>query len=353
MANFGPQDIKKLREMTDAGMMDCKKALTEADGDMDKAIEWLRDQGIGAAAKKAGKVAAEGSIGIKVEGNKAVIVEMNSQTDFVAQNEKFKTVLKDVVEHAFANEMENAEAINASTIGGQPFSEYISLQIATIGENLVVRRSAFLKGDETTAVNGYVHANNQVGVIIAAKCDSSKTAEAMTPVLKDVAMHAAAMRPKTLSYKDFDPTYVAEETQGRIVAIEKENEELARLGKPLKNIPKYISMAQLTQEVLEEAEAMLKEELRAEGKPEQIWDKILPGKLSRFISDNTTLDQEQCLLDQKFVMDDSKTVAEYIQDKAKAAGGTAEIITFVRLEVGEGIVVEQEDFAAEVAKQMA
>ncbi len=352
MANFGPKDIKKLREMTDAGMMDCKKALTEADGDMDKAVAWLRDQGMGAAAKKAGKVAAEGAIGVKVEGNKAVIVEINSQTDFVAQNDKFKALMDTVVNHAFENNLKDAEAINASTINGEPFADYLSLQVATIGEKLDVRRAALIVGDETTAVNGYVHSNGQNGVIIEAKCDSAKTAEAMTPVLKEVAMHAAAMSPKTLSYKDFDPTFVEEETKGRIIAIEKENEELVRLGKTLKNIPQYISMSQLTDEVMAAAEALLKEELKAEGKPEKIWDRILPGKIERFISDNTTLDQELCLLDQKFVMDDSKTVLEYIQEKAKAAGGSADIVHFVRLEVGEGIEVAEEDFAAEVAAQM-
>jgi elongation factor Ts len=352
MANFGPKDIKKLREMTDAGMMDCKKALTEADGDMDKAVAWLRDQGMGAAAKKAGKVAAEGAIGVKVEGNKAVIVEINSQTDFVAQNDKFKALMDTVVNHAFENNLEDAEAINASVINGEPFSEYLSLQVATIGEKLEVRRAALMVGDETTAVNGYVHSNGQNGVIIEAKCDSAETAAAMTPVLKEVAMHAAAMAPSTLSYKDFDPAFVEEETKGRIIAIEKENEELVRLGKTLKNIPQYISMSQLTDEVMAAAEALLKEELKAEGKPEKIWDRILPGKIERFISDNTTLDQEQCLLDQKFVMDDSKTVLEYIQEKAKAAGGSADIVHFVRLEVGEGIEVAEEDFAAEVAAQM-
>jgi len=352
MANFGPKDIKKLREMTDAGMMDCKKALAASDGDMDKAVEWLRDQGMGAAAKKAGKTAAEGAIGVKVEGKKAVIVEINSQTDFVAQNDKFKELLSTVVNHAFNDELADADAISNSMINGQSFADYLSLQVATIGEKLVVRRVAFMKGDEKTAVNGYVHSNAQNGVIIEAKCDSAATADAMTPVLKEVAMHAAAMAPTTLSYKDFDPKFVEEETKGRIVAIEKENEELSRLGKTLKNIPLYISMSQLTDEVMAKAEAFLKEELAAEGKPEKIWDKILPGKLARFISDNTTLDQEQCLLDQKFVMDDSKTVAEYIQDKAKAAGGAAEIVHFVRLEVGEGIEVEEEDFAAEVAAQM-
>jgi len=352
MANFGPKDIKKLREMTDAGMMDCKKALTEADGDMDKAVEWLRDQGMGAAAKKAGKTAAEGSIGIKFEGKKAVIVEINSQTDFVAQNDKFKELLSTVVNHAFDNNLADAETINASTINGEPFADYLSLQVATIGEKLVVRRSALIDGDENTAVNAYVHSNTQNGVIIAAKCDSAATAEAMTPVLKEVAMHAAAMSPSTLSYKDFDAQYVADETKGRIVAIETENEELRRLGKTEKNVPQYISMSQLTDAVMAQAEADLKAELAAEGKPEKIWDKILPGKIARFISDNTTLDQEQCLLDQKFVMDDSKTVAQYIEEKAKAAGGIAEISTFTRLEVGEGIEVEEEDFAAEVAAQM-
>jgi len=352
MANFGPKDIKKLREMTDAGMMDCKKALKESDGDMDKAVEWLRDQGMGAAAKKAGKVAAEGSIAVKVDGNKAAIVEINSQTDFVAQNDKFKALLNDVITHAFDNNLVDADAINSSTIDGQPFAEYLSLQVATIGEKLVVRRAGLINADENTAVNGYVHSNNQNGVIIAAECDSAATAEAMRPALRDVAMHAAAMSPTTLSFKDFDASFVAEETKGRIVAIEKENEELSRLGKPLKNIPQYISMSQLTDEVLAQAEAEIKAELLAEGKPEKILDRIIPGKLERFISDNTTLDQEQCLLDQKFVMDDSKTVAEYIAQKAKAAGGTANITTFIRLEVGEGIEVEEEDFAAEVAKQM-
>lgn len=352
MANFGPKDIKKLREMTDAGMMDCKKALTEADGDMDKAVAWLRDQGMGAAAKKAGKVAAEGAIGVKVDGKKAVIVEINSQTDFVAQNDKFKALMSTVVDHAFDNNIADADAINASALNGAPFAEYLSQQIATIGEKLEVRRSALIVGDETTAVNGYLHSNGQNGVIIEAKCDSAKTAEAMTPVLKEIAMHAAAMSPRTLSYKDFDPAYVAEETQGRIIAIEKENEELVRLGKTLKNIPQYISMSQLTEEVMAAAEELLKAELSAEGKPEKIWDKILPGKIARFISDNTTLDQEQCLLDQKFVMDDSKTVLEYVQEKAKAAGGSADIVHFIRLEVGEGIEVVEEDFAAEVAAQM-
>jgi elongation factor Ts len=281
MANFGPKDIKKLREMTDAGMMDCKKALAASDGDMDKAVEWLRDQGIGAAAKKASKTAAEGAIGVKVEGNKAVIVEINSQTDFVAQNDKFKALMSEVVDHAFANSLVDAEAINASEINSQAFSEFLSLQIATIGENLVVRRSALIDGDSLTAVSGYVHSNGQNGVIIAAECEDEATVEKVTPILREIAMHAAAMAPKSLTYKDFDAEYIEAETKGRIEAIKKENEELTRLGKPLKNVPLYISRAQLTDDVLAQAEAAIKEELKAEGKPEKICDKILPCKLHR------------------------------------------------------------------------
>ncbi|MBU1642662.1 elongation factor Ts, partial [bacterium] len=153
--------------------------------------------------------------------------------------------------------------------------------------------------------------------------------------------------------KDFDANYVEEETKGRIETIKKENEELARLKKPLKNVPTYISMAQLTDDVLAQAEADIKAKLKEEGKPEQIWDKIVPGQLARFIDDNTTLDKEQALVDQKYVLDDKMTVAEAVAAAAKAVGGTAEISAFVRLEVGEGIEKKVDDFAAEVAAQMA
>jgi len=351
MANFGPKDIKKLRETTNAGMMDCKKALAATDGDFDEAIAWLREKGLGAAAKKANKVAAEGVVSVEVDDNKAVIVEINSQTDFVAQNDVFKGVVAEITKHAFDNNLGDAEAINASEINGQPFAEYLSLKIATIGENLVVRRAGMIASDdETVAINGYVHANNRVAVLLGAKCADKETAEKVKAELKNIAMHAAAMSPSTLSYKDFDPQFVEDETAGRIEKIKKENEELTRLGKPLKNVPQYVSRQQLTDEILEEAKKAIEAELAAEGKPEKIWDKIVPGKLERFISDNTLLDQELALLDQKYVMDDSVTVAEHIE---KISNGKAEITDFIRLEVGEGIEVEEEDFAAEVAKQMA
>ncbi|MBU1668839.1 translation elongation factor Ts [bacterium] len=351
MANFGPKDIKKLRETTSAGMMDCKTALAQSDGDFDAAIAWLREKGLGAAAKKAGKVAAEGVVSIQVSDTKAVIVEINSQTDFVAQNNVFKNVVAEITKHAFDNNLADAEAINTSEINGQNFADYLSLQIATIGENLVVRRAGMIASDdETVAINGYLHANNRVAVLLAAKCEDKATADKVRAELKNVAMHAAAMSPSTLSYTSFDPTFVEEETAGRIEKVKKENEELIRLGKPLKNVPSYVSRLQLTDEVIAEAKAAIEAELAAEGKPEKIWDKIVPGKVERFISDNTLLDQELALLDQKYVMDDSVTVAGHIE---KISGGKATITDFIRLEVGEGIEVEEEDFAAEVAKQMA
>ena len=350
MANFGPKDIKKLRETTSAGMMDCKNALKETDGDFDAAIAWLREKGLGAAAKKAGKVAAEGVVSVQVSDDKAVIIEINSQTDFVAQNDTFKAVVSEITNHAFENSLADADAINASEINGQPFADYLSLQIATIGENLVVRRAGMIASDdETVAINGYVHANNRVAVLLGAKCEDADTAKKVAVELKNIAMHAAAMSPTTLSYKDFDAQFVADETAGRIEKVKKENEELVRLGKPLKNVPQYVSMAQITDEVLAEAKSAIEAELASEGKPEKIWDKIVPGKLERFISDNTLLDQELALLDQKYVMDDSVTVAQHIE---KISGGKATITDFIRLEVGEGIEVEEEDFAAEVAKQM-
>ena len=351
MANFGPKDIKKLRETTSAGMMDCKKALSETDGDFDAAIAWLREKGLGAAAKKASKVAAEGVVAIEVSEEKAVIVEINSQTDFVAQNDVFKGVVAEITKHAFDNNLADADAINDSEIDGQAFADYLSLQIATIGENMVVRRAGMLVAeDETVAINGYLHANNRIAVLLGAKCEDKATADKVRAELKNIAMHAAAMSPTTLSYADFDPQFVADETAGRIEKIKKENEELVRLGKTLKNVPQYVSRQQLTDEVIAEAKKAIEAELAAEGKPEKIWDRIVPGKLERFISDNTLLDQELVLLDQKYVMDDSVTIAQHIE---KISGGKATITDFIRLEVGEGIEVEEEDFAAEVAKQMA
>ena len=342
--------VKELRQATDAPMMDCKKVLVEADGDMDKAKELLKERGIAKAAKKADRVAAEGLTGLKIadDFSKASVAEINSETDFVAQNEGFQNLVKDTVEEIFNNNPADVEAFMNSDFGNK-FTE----SVTKIGEKIELRRFATLNAEPTEALNGYIHSNNRIAVIVKAKCDSEKTAECMRDTLKQIAMHASAMKPSTLSYKDFDPAYVEGETKGRIEALKKDNEELKRLKKPLKNVPQYVSMMQLTDDVMAQAEADIKAELLAEGKPEKILDKIIPGKIARFILDNTLLDQEQALLDQQYVLDDKLTVAKAIEKAAKACGGTAEITEFVRLEVGEGIEKKEEDFAAEVAAQMS
>jgi len=347
--------VKELRQATDAPMMDCKKALTENDGDMEKATEWLRERGVAKSAKKADRVAAEGSVGLKISADfkRATLVEVNSETDFVAQNDGFKDLVSTTTSQAFETDSKDVEALRQTQLEGADFSAYFDETVAKIGEKIEVRRIAALSGNENVAVNGYVHSNTRIGVIVAIECDSAKTAEAMTPVAKQVAMHASAMKPTTLSYKDFDAAYVEAETKGRIEAIKKENEERARLKKPLINVPQYISMCQLTDDVMAQAEADIKATLKEQGKPEKIWDKIVPGQVARFIQDNTTLDKEQALLDQNYVLDDKMSVAEAVEAAGKAAGGTASISAFVRLEVGEGIEKKEEDFAAEVAAQMA
>ncbi len=342
--------VKELRSATDAPMMDCKKVLVEADGDMEKAKELLKERGIAKAAKKADRVAAEGLAGLKLadDFSKAAVVEINSETDFVAQNEGFQNLVKNTVEEIFNNEPADVAALTNS-----PYGEEFVTEVAKIGEKIEVRRFAVMHAEPTEAMNGYIHSNNRIAVIVKAKCDSEKTAECMRDTLKQIAMHASAMKPTTLSYKDFDPEFVEGETKGRIEALKKENEELARLKKPLKNVPEYVSMMQLTDEVMAAAEARIKEELLAEGKPEKILDKIIPGKLARYVLDNTLLDQEQALLDQQYVLDDKLTVAQAVEKAAKACGGTAEITDFVRIEVGEGIEKKEDDFAAEVAAQMS
>jgi len=347
--------VKELRQATDAPMMDCKKALTENDGDMEKATEWLKERGVAKSAKKADRVAAEGSIGFKVaqDFKSASLVEVNSETDFVAQNDGFKDLVAKTVTQVFNTQCDDAAALRETELDGAHFSAYFDQAVATIGEKIEYRRLTTLTADANSVVNGYVHSNTRIGVIVAIECDSPETAAAMAPVAKQVAMHASAMKPTTLSYKDFDAAYVEAETKGRIEAIKTENEERARLKKPLINVPQYISMCQLTDDVMAKAEADIKETLKEQGKPEKIWDKIVPGQVARFIQDNTTLDKEQALLDQNYVLDDKMSVAEAVEAAGKAAGGTASISAFVRLEVGEGLEKKVDNFAEEVAAQMA
>ena len=347
MAEVTAKQVKELRAATGAGMMDCKKALVETEGDIEKATELLKEKGLGKAEKKADRIAAEGLAGLKLDGNKGVAIEINSETDFVAKNEAFQELVAKTTECVYDNNPSDVDAV----ISGE-FGEYFTGAVTKIGEKIVLRRFAIVEAGENEAINGYIHSNNRIAVIVKAKCDSAKTAEEMKPFLKNIAMHASAMKPSTLSYTDFGMDYVESETKGRIEIIKKDNEELSRLKKPLKNVPEYVSRLQLTDEVIANVETKIKEELLAEGKPEKILDRIVPGKVARYILDNTTLDQEQCLLNQQYVMDDKLTVAEAVVAEASRVGGTAEIVEFVRIEVGEGIEKKVEDFAAEVAGQL-
>ncbi|MEN3323507.1 translation elongation factor Ts [Mariniflexile soesokkakense] len=314
-------EVNKLRQATGAGMMDCKKALVEAEGNFDKAIEVLRKKGQKVAANRADRESSEGAAIAKVNADNTVgvAIVLGCETDFVGKNENFIALADQLADLAFT--VNTKEELLAADFGGMTVADKLIEQTGVIGEKLDI--NAFEKL-EAPYVGSYVHIN-KIAALVGLTANV-KNAETLS---KDVAMQIASMGATTLSYKDFDPAYIASELEARIAVIEKDNEEFARLGKTLKNVPQYISMAQLTPEVLAKAEETAKAELKAEGKPEQIWDRILPGKLERFISDNTTLDQEQCLLDQNFIKDDKINVAKYV-----ASYGDVAIAGFKRVALG-------------------
>jgi elongation factor Ts len=304
-------EVNKLRQATGAGMMDCKKALVEASGDFDKAIAVLRKKGQKVAEKRADRDSSEGAAVAKINADKTsgVSIVLGCETDFVGKNETFVALANDLADIAL--HQDSKEAFLAADFNGMTVAEKLVEQTGVIGEKLDI--TAFEKL-EAPYVGQYVHINKIAALVgLSAKVDNVET------LVKDIAMQVASMGATTLSYKDFDPAFIASETEARIAVIEKDNIELGRLGKTLKNVPSYISMAQLNPAVLAEAEDAAKAELKAEGKPEQIWDRILPGKMERFVSDNTTLDQEQCLLDQRFIKDDKQNVAQYVESYGAVA----------------------------------
>lgn len=321
MTKITAAEVNKLRKATGAGMMDCKKALVEAEGDFDKAIDILRKKGQKVAAKRADRESTEGAAVAKVnsDNTSGVAIVLGCETDFVGKNENFLSLANQLAEIALNHD--SKDTFLAADFGGMTVAEKLIEQTGVIGEKLDLK--AFEKV-VAPYVGAYVHINK-----IAAVVGLSANVENAATLSKDLAMQVASMGATSLSYKDFDLDYVASETEARIAVIEKENVELARLGKTIKNVPKYISMAQLTPEVLAQAEEEAKAQLKAEGKPEQIWDKILPGKMDRFISDNTTLDKEQCLLDQNFIKDEKSTVAKYV-----ASYGEIEVTGFKRVTLG-------------------
>ena len=314
-------EVNKLRQATGAGMMDCKKALVEAEGDFDTAIDVLRKKGQKVAEKRADRDSSEGAAVSKINADQTegVAIVLGCETDFVGKNENFLALANQLADIALNHNTK--EAFLAADFRGMTVAEKLIEQTGVIGEKLDV--TAFEKL-QAAYVGSYVHINKIAALVgLTAKVDNAEV------LVKDVAMQVASMGATSLSYKDFDPAFVASETEARIAVIEKDNIELGRLGKTLKNVPQYISMAQLTPEVIAKAEENAKAELKAEGKPEQIWDRILPGKMERFISDNTTLDQEQCLLDQNFIKDEKKNVAQYV-----SSYGAVEISGFKRTTVG-------------------
>jgi elongation factor Ts len=322
MAEIKAADVMKLRKATGSGMMDCKKALQEAAGDFDKAIEVLRKKGQKVAAKRADRDSSEGAAIAKVNADNTVGVSivLGCETDFVGKNEDFVDMAKKLAEQALS--FTTKEEFLASDFGGISVADKLVEQTGVIGEKIEINDFSRV---EAPYVGSYIHVGNKIASLVGLSSDVDGAAV----VARDLAMQAASMGATSLSYKDFDPAYVAAETEARIAVIEKDNIELGRLGKTLKNVPQYISMSQLTAEVLAQAEEAAKAELKAEGKPEQIWDRILPGKMARFISDNTTLDQEQCLLDQNFIKDEKKTVAEYVKTL-----GDVSVVNFSRVSLG-------------------
>ncbi|CUH83175.1 translation elongation factor Ts [Thalassovita mediterranea] len=283
--------VKELRDSTGAGMMDAKKALTETDGDMEAAVDWLRTKGLAKAAKKSGRTAAEGLVGLSVEGGKGVAVEVNSETDFVAKNAEFQEMVKGIA--AAAINVADVEALAGADMGGKTVADTITDKIATIGENMSLRRMASVEGD---IVASYVHnaataGMGQIGVLVALKGGDEAFG-------KQVAMHIAAAAPLGLGEADLDPAAVEKERQVQI-DIAKES-----------------------------------------GKPDAVIEKMIVGRMKKYIAEST-------LLGQAFVVNPDLTV-----EKAAAEAG-AEILGFVRLEVGEGIEKKEEDFAAEVAAAVA
>ena len=330
--------VKELREKTGAGIMDAKRALVETDGNMEAAAELLREKGIAKAEKKADRIAAEGLTGIAVNGNTAALIELNSETDFVAKNEQFVAIVKETAELiAEKKPATNEEALALTTAEGISLEDSYTQATATIGEKISFRRFQLIEKTDEQTFGVYQHNQGRIGVVTVVEGGDAELAKA-------VAMHIAAMNPTVLSYKELDAEFVHDELAKLNHTIDEDNESRKLENKPMLPHLAYGSRSQLTEEVLANAEAEMKEELLAEGKPEAILGKIIPGKVAKFIIDNTKVDQAYTLLGQLYVMDDSKTVEAFLESKG------AKVVAFTRYEVGEGIEKAENNFAAEVAE---
>ena len=298
------KQVKELRDKTGAGMMDCKKALQEADGDIDKAMDVLREKGLSKATKKADRIAAEGLVRVAFNDDHSVAaaVEVNSETDFVAKNPEFVEFVEKLAELALTCEDPSMDAFMALPYeNGETVSETLVQKIAKIGEKLSIRR--FVRcAAPGTVYTGYLHNHGQIGVLVGMKTEAS--AAEIETVGKDVAMQVASMSPRYVTEDEADPEWLANEKE---IAIQ---------------------------------------QLLNEGKPENLIERIIPGKMKAVLKD-------VCLVDQKFVKNSDQTVAEYVAEAAKGLGKEIQLTEMVRYEVGEGIEKRQDDFSAEVAAQQA
>ncbi|RYL95316.1 elongation factor Ts [Sporolactobacillus sp. THM7-4] len=292
MADISAKLVKELRDRTGAGIMDCKRALTETDGNIEKAIDVLREKGVAKAAKKSGRIAAEGLADILINGNKAVVLEVNSETDFVAKNAEFKQLIRTLGEHLLKNEPASVDEALGQKIEatGETITDYINAAIAKIGEKISLRRFTVLHRNDNEHFGAYLHMGGRIASLTKLSGGDEETA-------KDIAMHVAAIKPRYLSENDIPSEEVAHEKEV------------------------------LTQEAL------------GEGKPANIVEKMVAGRLNKFF-------KEICLVDQPFVKDGDVTVRNYLKTK------NAEVTAFVRYEVGEGIEKKEENFAEEVKAQM-
>ena len=293
------------------------------------------------AAKKADRVAAEGLTGFYVDGNVAAVIEVNAETDFVAKNAQFVDLVNDTAKAIVAAKpANNEEALAIKLPSGETLEEAYVNATATIGEKISFRRFAIKEKTDAQHFGAYQHNGGRIGVITVIEGGDEALA-------KQVSMHVAAMKPTVLSYTELDPQFVKDELAQLNHTIDQDNESRAMVGKPALPHLQFGSKAQLTDEVIAQAEEDIKAELKAEGKPEKIWDKIIPGKMDRFMLDNTKVDQAYTLLAQVYIMDDSKTVEAYLDSV------NAKAVSFARFEVGEGIEKASNDFEAEVAATMA
>ncbi|HVK60879.1 MAG TPA: translation elongation factor Ts [Bdellovibrionales bacterium] len=290
--------VRELREKTNAGMMDCKKALMETGGDFEKAIDWLRAKGLSAAAKKSGRIAAEGAVTAQSNGKVGVLAEINSETDFVARNDDFKAFVKEVAAHVTNNPA--GDILTQKWAGGSTVEEKVKQMVATIGENIVVRRTLKYELTGEGYIHTYVHGEGKIGVMVEV---GGKDTPDLRAFAADVCLHIAAMNPMAIS---------ADQMPADVVAKEKE---------------------------------VLRAKNLEAGKKADMIDKIVEGQIRKFLA-------ESCLLDQAFVKNPDLKVGDYMKETAKKTGGEVSLKRFARFELGEGIEKKVEDFAAEVAAQM-